>query len=334
MRGTKMTPALKVTLAHELTHVLQDQHFDLERFEELGSGKAAVLRALAEGDATKVEDAYIEQLSDADAKAYEEESSSGSDDAQEEIDEKVPPILTTIFASPYILGPELISYLDEKGGWEAIDEVLVDPPTEEAMFDPTTYQTDAAGSQTVEIEPPAGSELIETSEFGPTTWYLLLASRLDPLVALKAADGWGGDQYVVYRKDDKVCLNATIQGDTEADTTELAAALGSWAQKSAEGTAEVTNEDGAVQFRSCDPGKEAEGSGEEVTPDLLTLPVVRTQVYTQAIQADRTPKQAKCYANGIVEAFSIDQLNDPEGAEVNSKAGQQKIEGIGQECFT
>ncbi|MEZ5203250.1 MAG: hypothetical protein R2701_02365 [Acidimicrobiales bacterium] len=48
VRGTDMTPALRVTLAHELTHVLQDQHFDLQRMGELPSGEASVLRALAE----------------------------------------------------------------------------------------------------------------------------------------------------------------------------------------------------------------------------------------------------------------------------------------------
>src|SRR5690606_32156756 len=31
VRGTELTPGVRVTLAHELTHVLQDQHFDLER---------------------------------------------------------------------------------------------------------------------------------------------------------------------------------------------------------------------------------------------------------------------------------------------------------------
>ncbi|HEX2578478.1 MAG TPA: hypothetical protein VHK88_19185, partial [Aquihabitans sp.] len=34
VRGTKLTPSLRVTLAHELVHVLQDQAFDLERIQE------------------------------------------------------------------------------------------------------------------------------------------------------------------------------------------------------------------------------------------------------------------------------------------------------------
>ena len=333
VRGTEMTPALRVTLAHELTHVLQDQHFDLGRMDELSSGRAAVLRALAEGDATKVEDAYIETLSKDDKAAYEKESTSGSDEAEAEIDEKVPPILTTLFASPYILGPELIAYLDQQGGWDAIDEALKDPPTEEAMFDPMTYKTDAADERTVEITAPEGAEVIETSEFGPTAWYLLLASRVPPAVALKATDGWAGDQYVVYREDDKVCLDAKVEGDEPSDVTELADALQVWTAQSPKGTASVKSSDGTVTFHSCDPGKDAKAVGTEITPDVLAVPVVRTQVYTQALEADRSPKEAACYANGIVDTFTLEQINDPKGEYLNSDAGQQKILELSQTCF-
>jgi hypothetical protein len=333
VRGTEMTPALRVTLAHELVHVLQDQNFDLERMQDLDSGRAQVLRALAEGDATLVEDAYIESLSDADKEAYDTETESGGDDAQAELDEKVPPILTTIFASPYILGPELIAYLDQEGGWEAIDGALADPPTEEAMFDPSTYDTDRAAQKTVEIEAPEGAEVLETDEFGPTTWYLLLASRMDPALAMKAVDGWGGDRYVVYRQDDEVCLDATVQGDEESDVAELAGALATWVDQSPEGTAEVDADGGEVHFQSCDPGKDAEAVGTEVTPDLLALPVVRTQLYSQAIEGGSTPEQASCYGNGIATAFTLDQLNDPEGEYIRSKPGQQKILDITQDCL-
>ncbi len=333
VRGTELTPALRVTLAHELTHVLQDQNFDLERLDDLSSGQASVLRALAEGDATKVEDAYVDQLSEADARAYEEETETSGDEATEELESSVPPILTTIFASPYILGPRLVDYLDAKGGWEAIDEALLDPPTEEAMWDPATYQTEAGAQRTVAVDPPSGAEVIETDEFGPTAWYLLLASRLDPKVALVAVDGWGGDQYVVYRDDDTVCLNATIEGDTPEDEQQLADALGAWAAKSPKGTAEVTSDDGAVQFRSCDPGKDAEPIGDEITPDILGLPVTRTDIYTDAIDGDRTPKESACFANGVIGAFTFGQLQDPKGTFVNSDEGQQILTDVRSACF-
>lgn len=333
VRGTELTPGIRVTLAHELTHVLQDQNFDLQRFDDLPSGQASVLRALAEGDATKVEDLYVEkQLTDDEKKAYDEESSSAGDDATEEIEDKVPSFLTTTFAAPYILGPRFVDFLYATDEWKAIDEALQEPPTEEAMFDPITYQTDAGAQKTVEIDAPSGTEVLESDEFGPTTWYLLLASRLGEKEALAAVDGWGGDQYVVYREDDVVCMDATIEGDTPEDEAELAKALGEWAAKSPKGTAEVTNEGGAVQFHSCDPGKDAKAVGEEVTPDFLGLPVTRTDLFTSGIEDDATPKQAACFANGIIDAFTIDQLNDPKGAFVNSQEGQVLIAGVRDTC--
>jgi len=333
VRGTELTPAVRVTLAHELTHVLQDQNFDLQRLDDLSTGQATVLRALAEGDATKVEDAYVETLSKADKASYDKETKESGDQATEDLDKDVPSILTTIFASPYILGPRFVDYLDAKGGWKAINEALQDPPTEEAMFDPITYDTDAAAKKTVTIDPPEGAEVIETDEFGPTTWFLLLASRMDPKNALAAVDGWGGDQYVVYRKDDKVCLNATIDGDTPQDETEMAQALTSWAAKSPAGTTEVTADDDGVHFHSCDPGKDAKAVGDEVTPDTLGLPVVRTDIYTEAIAADQTPKQSACFAKGILKVFTVDQLLDPKGAFVNSDEGQQALATVRQDCF-
>ncbi|MGN6694048.1 MAG: hypothetical protein ACTHN0_07710 [Aquihabitans sp.] len=334
VRGTELTPGIRVTLAHELTHVLQDQHYDLQRFDDLPSGKATVLRALAEGDATKVEDDYVaKKLSADEKKAYEKETTSSSDEANGELEGSVPPILTTIFASPYILGPRFVDYLYAKDKWDGINGALQDPPGEEAMFDPMTYETDAGKQQTVSIEAPQGTEVIETDEFGPTTWFLLLASRIDQKEALKAVDGWAGDQYVVYRQDGKVCMNATIEGDTPEDEAELAKALGEWASKSPKGTAEVTNEGDAVQFHSCDPGKDAKAAGTEVTPDTLGLPVTRTDVYTSSIEQQATPKQSACYANGVIDAFTVAQLEDPKGTFILSDEGQAILENVRNKCL-
>jgi hypothetical protein len=151
-------------------------------------------------------------------------------------------------------------------------------------------------------------------------------------VALTAADGWAGDQYVVYRNDDKVCMDATIEGDTEGDVAELTMALSSWASQSPKGTAEASTKDGKVSFHSCDPGKDAKAVGNDVTPDTLALPVIRTDTYTQAISDDATPKQAACFADGVIAKFTLDQLNDPKGTFVNSAAGQQVIAGLTEEC--
>ena len=58
-----------MTLAHELTHVLQDQHFDLRKIEaraaedeERRGGSSGAMLALIEGDANRVEETYLKGL--------------------------------------------------------------------------------------------------------------------------------------------------------------------------------------------------------------------------------------------------------------------------------
>jgi hypothetical protein len=309
VRGTKITPAVRVTLAHELTHVLQDQHFDLQRLGDLPESIAPVLRALAEGDAGRIEDAYVaDVLDDAERAEYEKESKASGDEATKTIDAEVPPVLTALFASPYVFGPQLVDFLLDKGD-DQIDAALEDPPTEEVLFDPLVYGTPAAEPKKVSVTPPSGSETVNDGEFGATGWYLLLASRLAPGAALKATDGLAGDAYVTYREKDRVCVRVYAEGDTSNDGIELVGALQQWAAKSPKGTASVKLDGGIVQFQSCDPGAEAAAVG-KVSVDLLQVPVTRTQVYLSARDQGATAKTAACFGNAVVQRFSLAQLTD------------------------
>ena len=69
IRGKKLDPAVKSTLVHELTHALQDQHFDIgKRMEEFdeddeSTSSESAYQAVVEGDAQRVETKYRESLS-------------------------------------------------------------------------------------------------------------------------------------------------------------------------------------------------------------------------------------------------------------------------------
>ena len=60
VRGTHLDAEHRVTLAHELTHGLQDQHYDLTKLQDAvhTGGADDALTALIEGDATRIEDEY------------------------------------------------------------------------------------------------------------------------------------------------------------------------------------------------------------------------------------------------------------------------------------
>src|SRR4051794_9739088 len=68
------TVETRVTLAHELTHVLQDQYFDLGKLSKAAqrstSGSSDALTALVEGDATRVEQKYVAALPAAQQQKY------------------------------------------------------------------------------------------------------------------------------------------------------------------------------------------------------------------------------------------------------------------------
>lgn len=307
-RGEEMTPALRATIAHELVHVLQDQHFDLARIGDLPSGEATVLRAIAEGDAGRIEQRYVaDELTADERRDYEDESLAAGEEAGAVIDEDVPPVLTALFASPYIFGPELVAYLEATGGDDAINDALADPPSEAVLFNPLVTGTDAAEVDRLELDLPDGTEELDDGNFGATSWYLVLASRLDPAVALAATDGIAADGYLMYRQADQVCVRAHATGMAPNDTTELDDALTRWVDQSPEGTADVETVDGEVRFESCDPGADATGAG-EVSVELLALPVARTQIYNAASEGGVAGEAARCYAQDVIGSLSLDQL--------------------------
>ena len=63
IRGKNLADvATRVTVVHELTHALQDQHFDLNKLTDATktSGADTALTALIEGDAVRVENKYVD----------------------------------------------------------------------------------------------------------------------------------------------------------------------------------------------------------------------------------------------------------------------------------
>src|SRR5262249_37293908 len=77
VRGIEMSVGLRVTLAHELSHVLQDQYFGTDR-EFKTDTEQTMFRALLEGDADRIENKYVDSLSDAEQSAYQTQSDAQS----------------------------------------------------------------------------------------------------------------------------------------------------------------------------------------------------------------------------------------------------------------
>ena len=144
IRGETVTPAMRSTLVHELTHVLQDQHFGIGAREkklekakdDASSEQGTVLDALVEGDADRMETSYRQSLSRKQRKALDS-SKQGEFDEANKTYKKIPKIIITIATSPYTLGEAMVQTAAANGGNSAVDELFRKTPTNEsALLDP------------------------------------------------------------------------------------------------------------------------------------------------------------------------------------------------------
>jgi hypothetical protein len=284
VRGTDMTTDLRVTLAHELVHVLQDQHFDLEdMLEEVdptGDQLTGYL-ALIEGDATRIQQAYVRSLPTDERDGYLDDADQSSGAAEEQLG-AIPGVLVAMEGAPYTLGPWLVELIAADGGNDAVDEAFDDPPTTtEQMVDPRSYFSGQSAHDVAAPTVPSGGERIgQDDSLGALPLFLLLSERIDPLDALSAVDGWGGDAYVVYDRGGKTCMDLAVEGDSARDGEELLGAFQAWASAGPTGDAQVRSDSGLAVVSTCEPGAGTRSSGAAL--DALTLPAVRAQVMVAA----------------------------------------------------
>ena len=307
VRGTEMTTGLAVTLVHELVHVAQDQEFDLERPPPGDSaGAYEGYDALIEGDATRVEMAYLGTLNAAEQAGYWEDYDAEYEASQDQLTD-VPGALQAMFGAPYALGPPVVDLLVEEGGNAAVDEAFSQPPaSSEHLFDPRSFFLD---DQPVEVEareiPDDAEQVGPSDELGATALFLVIAEFVDPLVALSAADGWGGDAYTAYRLDGTACVRLDVVGDSPEETAELAAALREWATQVGGATVDDSGERIAVD--RCASG----AGGEPVDPavvgayDALTLPATRSQVMVAEAAQGRSHEEAFAAGDCFVREVPI-----------------------------
>jgi hypothetical protein len=314
VRGTTVTVGLEVTLVHELTHALQDQHFDLERLyaDEMDQAEAAAFRGLIEGDAVRVEDDYIrEELSPEEQTAYDEEYAAELDESEAAMSE-VPAFINASFGAPYLLGQPLAVMLANRGGNDAVDDAFEHPPsTEEHLFDPASFLAKER-SEDVDLELDDDLDVFDDGSFGSPSWYLMLAERIDPKVAFDAALGWGGDAYAAFERDDRTCVRAVFAGDTADDDAAMRAALRQWMEAMPGGEAATVEIGGHPGLESCDPGAEVDMALTGRAEHALFVPSLWG--YLEADAARRLEAEgARCYAGRVLGRLTYAQITDPEG---------------------
>ncbi len=314
VRGTDVTPSMEATLVHELTHALQDQHYDLEaRNDGADSEEAAVLRAVLEGDAMTIEAAYVQSLPEEQRRRMLEDGRRQYEEADAGL-ANVPAALRAAQAIPYYLGRPFVA-LEETTGQGTLDpdrlDALMDdlPEVTAAVFEPIAGVEEPANV----VEPDLGAEPFLRDTIGSFSLFVILADRIDPVVAMDAVDGWEGDAFVaaeVGKGDDaRVCVAATFLMRNEGDSIQLSGALSAWAETMPEEAEVSVDGDGsAVELRSCDPGPEPRSKGAGRSLDALLVPAGRLELTSAFVGQGYGREQASCIANQVVRRLTADEL--------------------------
>jgi hypothetical protein len=233
----------EMVLAHELDHGLQDQAFDLHRFEDIPEAEgdaAAARRALVEGDgiALMIEVMVARARAKVDwanpelAGAIEKSMSvPGSDD---KID-RAPLAIREAMLFPYRAGFGFVAALRRRQPWSAVDAAFARPPAStEQILHPERYFADDPPIPIEAVAPAAlpGFAIVHTTVWGELGFDLWLRSHgVTERSAAVAAAGWGGDRVIVLarpgdRRAGKAVGIARTEWDSEIDAIEAAEAAG------------------------------------------------------------------------------------------------------------
>lgn len=190
-------------LAHEFTHALQDQHFNLGaslRKLQFDSDRELALRSVCEGDATLAGWDYMLGGMDHKTLTMLENHIGKATNAYVGRSKGTPLALYASMVFPYTAGLRFVAEAYRRGGWAAVNALYKNPPqsTQQIMdpslyFDHPTLPVDIrlSGYKTI----LDGWRVIEGDRYGELGLQLILQRNLgmhSPEVGL--AKRWAGDQ--------------------------------------------------------------------------------------------------------------------------------------------
>ncbi|HET6712588.1 MAG TPA: hypothetical protein VFI59_02625 [Actinomycetota bacterium] len=219
----------RVTLAHELTHAIDDQHFDLARIDEVAAAcrDEAFQAALGavEGSAQFFSIRVLFEFPPADGDFSGLDGGGGMPDA-------VPPFVAELQLWPYAAGQSFITQLDANGGVAEIDEALrTFPLTTEQILHPERYPSDRPSPVDV---PDLSSELgdgwgdLDVMQVGEAWLAAMLGLRLESATADAAAAGWDGGLYRAFTDGDDAAVVLATAWDSRADADAFEQAAREW----------------------------------------------------------------------------------------------------------
>jgi hypothetical protein len=245
------SPLDRITLAHELTHAIDDQRFGLESIDELGARcrdeelEASV--GLVEGNATFFMHRWAQTYL-----TLEEQVQVGIDAAaQQPPPSDIPPFIDATQLWPYEAGLRFIAALDGEGGLGAIDAAFENPPVStEQIIHPERYPNDVPTPVDVRDLGPAlgaGWEDLDVQAIGEMWLDQALRLRLTRGESVEAAAGWDGGIYRAWSDGRDTAIVLATVWDSPADAEEFAAAMSDWLAVSGQAASVLPVEGSAVR---------------------------------------------------------------------------------------
>jgi len=223
----------RLTLAHELTHALDDQTFDLTRLDALVNTcqdeRASAALGLIEGSAQYFSAASVAEnpdlsLSDV-IDAIAQAAAGGS------APEGVPPFLYAISVWPYVDGMSYVGTLAGNGGTDAVDAAFERfPVSTEQVIHPERSSDRPSAVDVSDLTGALGKDWgdLDAMTIGEEWLRAMLALRLDASVAADAAAGWDGGVYRALTDGTDVVVVLRTAWDSEPDAAAFASAVQEW----------------------------------------------------------------------------------------------------------
>ncbi|MEA1976753.1 MAG: hypothetical protein U9N80_02495 [Chloroflexota bacterium] len=225
----------RLTYAHEYTHALQDQAYDIrdglqynDDACEADSERCFAIQALIEGDATLLQEQWLRTF------AGDEDRSDLLEffaDFDMPVFNSAPAYIQSELTFPYFWGLNFIRTLYLDGRWAAVDTAYENPPlSSEQILHPERYPKDTP----VDLVSPNVSDALNSGwektvhdVLGEWATRMVLNEYLPIDQASLAAEGWGGDLLLFFYQEEDAddALVLVTQWDTMRDAHEFYAAF-------------------------------------------------------------------------------------------------------------
>ena len=233
-------------MMHEITHALQDQHFDLQaKFRDNRNSEnddyILAQQALFEGDATVTALQFTiapfkRHFSELPDMAFIMETQMEAEMSNSPVLSATPRFLRETLIFPYGYGAAFLQEIwKQNPSWEAINKIYSDMPTStEQIMHPEKYYGTRDNPKPVDAAAKAAKLGPEwktpyKSVFGEFMLGQLLELHMNSDRAKRAAAGWGGDEVLLLENDSgHNAVWIETEWDTDDDAEKFFAAMDDW----------------------------------------------------------------------------------------------------------